>query len=365
MVDGRSTDDTRARATGYPRVRVLDNPARMQSAALNIGLHNAVGDIIVRVDGHCVIEPDYVARCVEALEQTGAAMVGGAMAPDASTPVQEGIAAAMASRFGAGPARFHVGGDPGWVDTVYLGAYRRAAALAIGGYATDVGVNEDAEARPPSPGHRWGVVRSVDPLPVHTQGFAIGCRPPVLPLRTLPRCHGQAAPALPEGSSARCPRIGGRAGVRASAPSDARVVRVGGRPRHGGRRRPRRNATHDVLARAARDAHLLGGRVLAGLGWRPAASSGAGVVDLSRRRRDVNVTEGSSPGRVRFGPEIFRIQRHGGVSRYVVEVHRGLLARGVDSGIVAGLHRSAMLDGVRAVSGRNVDRIRPTRLVRP
>ena len=51
----------------------------------------------------------------------------------------------MRSRLGAGPARFHRGGPAGWVDTVYLGAYRVADARAVGGYAEDVGVNEDAE----------------------------------------------------------------------------------------------------------------------------------------------------------------------------------------------------------------------------
>jgi glycosyltransferase involved in cell wall biosynthesis len=145
VVDGRSTDATRELAGARPGVRVLDNPARMQAAALNVGLDAAVGEVVVRVDGHCRIAPDYVEACVSALERTGAAMVGGAMTPEASGPVQEGIAAAMASRVGAGPARFHVGGAGGWVDTVYLGAYRLADARAVGGYATDVGVNEDAE----------------------------------------------------------------------------------------------------------------------------------------------------------------------------------------------------------------------------
>jgi glycosyltransferase involved in cell wall biosynthesis len=56
--------------------------------------------------------------------------------------------------------------------------------------------------------------------------------------------------------------------------------------------------------------------------------------------------------RVRFGPEIFRIQARGGVSRYVVEVHRELVAAGVDSVIEAGWHTSAVLDGVPRVEGR-------------
>jgi glycosyltransferase involved in cell wall biosynthesis len=144
VVDGGSSDTTRELAA-HRGALVLENPRRIQAAALNIALDAAAGDVFVRVDGHCVIADDYVDRCVEALGSTGAAMVGGGMTPVASGWLQEGIAAAMASPVGAGPARFHVGGRAGWVDTVYLGAYRTADARAVGGYAEDVGVNEDAE----------------------------------------------------------------------------------------------------------------------------------------------------------------------------------------------------------------------------
>lgn len=145
VIDGGSTDRTRELAVGNPRLRLLDNPRRIQAAALNVALAEANGEVFVRLDGHCEIEPDYVARVVEALERTGAAMVGGGMRPVASGWLGSGIAAAMISPLGAGPARFHVGGAAGWVDTVYLGAYRTGLAGEVGGYAEDVGVNEDAE----------------------------------------------------------------------------------------------------------------------------------------------------------------------------------------------------------------------------
>ncbi len=147
VADGRSTDRTRDVALEFSGVRVVDNPKRAQSAGLNRALEAAHGEITVRVDGHCVLADDYVECCVEALEATGAAMVGGGMtpAPSGASATQRGIASAMASRLGAGPARFHVGGKPGWVDTVYLGAFRTNDANAAGGYAEDVGVNEDAE----------------------------------------------------------------------------------------------------------------------------------------------------------------------------------------------------------------------------
>lgn len=145
VVDGGSTDRTRDLAARRPGVRVVDNPRRIQAAALNIALTEAKGEVLVRVDGHCLVAVDYVERCVEVLSSTGAAMVGGSMAPVGRSARQRGIAAAMSSRIGAGPARFHTSGPAGWVDTVYLGAYRVAAALEAGGYAEDQAVNEDAE----------------------------------------------------------------------------------------------------------------------------------------------------------------------------------------------------------------------------
>jgi succinoglycan biosynthesis protein ExoA len=145
VADGGSTDATRSLVQRRPGVRLLDNPRRIQAAALNIALAEAKGEVFVRVDGHCVVAADYVERCVRALELTGAAMVGGAMTPVAEGALQRGIASAMTSGIGAGPARFHTGGPSCAVDTVYLGAFATKVGREVGGYAEDVGVNEDAE----------------------------------------------------------------------------------------------------------------------------------------------------------------------------------------------------------------------------
>jgi glycosyltransferase involved in cell wall biosynthesis len=146
VADGGSADRTREIAAAHPLVRIVDNPGRIQAAGLNAALAQVAGQLVVRVDGHCVLAPDYVERCVESLRSSGAAMVGGAMIPaEGSGWAGRTIALAMRSRLGAGPARFHVGGAPGWVDTVYLGCYPAELARRKGGYRLDVGVNEDAE----------------------------------------------------------------------------------------------------------------------------------------------------------------------------------------------------------------------------
>lgn len=148
LADGGSTDRTQEIVAGYAdrdqRVRVVDNPGRLQSAGLNRALAVARGSIVVRLDGHSFIGADYVARCVELLASTGADVVGGRMVARAGHgPTAKGIEMAMSRRWAAGPARFHHPGAGGFVETVYLGTFRRDVLERVGGWSQDVGVNED------------------------------------------------------------------------------------------------------------------------------------------------------------------------------------------------------------------------------
>lgn len=146
VADGGSSDETREIAAGFDRVIVVDNPRRTRPAGLNVAITCASGEVIVRVDARTRLAPDYVERCVAALRTSGAAMVGGPMRYSTTAAAERGIAAAMLSRLGAGPAEFRrLGGVPRFVDTVYLGAYRSEVIAALGGYDERSGGNEDAE----------------------------------------------------------------------------------------------------------------------------------------------------------------------------------------------------------------------------
>jgi hypothetical protein len=105
---------------------LVDNPGLIVSSGLNCALRAARGEIIVRVDGHTVIEPDYVRRCVDELEATGADNVGGMMVGVGNRPFARAVALATSCRFGVGGARFHYSDKREWVDTVYMGAWRRS-----------------------------------------------------------------------------------------------------------------------------------------------------------------------------------------------------------------------------------------------
>lgn len=151
VVDGMSTDDTRdiverlrSQYTSLS-IKVLDNPALIVPAGINRGLQVARGDVIVRVDGHTEIAPDYVRQCVAALKNSGADNVGGKMTAVGKTQFGKTVALATSTPFGVGGARFHYSDQEEWVDTVYLGAWPREVFQRIGFFDEELVRNQDDE----------------------------------------------------------------------------------------------------------------------------------------------------------------------------------------------------------------------------
>ena len=117
-----------------PTVVVVDNPSGRTAAGLNAALQISQGEVIVRLDGHAQLPLDYISNAVATLAATGAVNVGGVMAAEGITEFEESVAGAMRSPLGVGASRFHTGGAPGEVDTVYLGVFLRSALIAINGF---------------------------------------------------------------------------------------------------------------------------------------------------------------------------------------------------------------------------------------
>nr|WP_026415644.1 glycosyltransferase family 2 protein [Actinomadura oligospora] len=130
----RTEEIARELAASDQRIRVVSNPTGRTPQGLNIAIRASQYSIIVRVDGHSLLPPDYVRAAVETMEQTGADNVGGIMAAEGVTPFEQAVARAMTSKLGVGNARFHTGGEPGEVETVYLGTFRRSALERVGFY---------------------------------------------------------------------------------------------------------------------------------------------------------------------------------------------------------------------------------------
>jgi glycosyltransferase involved in cell wall biosynthesis len=192
-VDGMSDDGTRDiladYASRHPALRLLDNPARITPAALNRGIREARGELVVRLDAHARLAPDYISQCVAWAESSGADNVGGRMRtlPRGSGLVAEAIALALGHPFGVGNSAFRTNAAPRtnaaeprtnaaaprtnaaaprtnaaaprtnaaaprtnaaaprWVDTVFGGCYRRGILERVGEFNERLPRGQDLE----------------------------------------------------------------------------------------------------------------------------------------------------------------------------------------------------------------------------
>jgi succinoglycan biosynthesis protein ExoA len=150
VADGNSDDDCveRLRAAAWSaglNLRVIDNPAGWVSPGLNACIRHARGDLIVRLDCHSRYPADYLRRCAELSEQTGAWNVGGRLVPTGTTPTERAVACAMDSPFGGiGWTRAAADG-PVSTDTVTFGAFRPEAFEHAGFFDETLVRNQDDE----------------------------------------------------------------------------------------------------------------------------------------------------------------------------------------------------------------------------
>jgi len=153
IADGMSTDRTRERVADYQAdhpeldIQVVDNPGRIIPSALNCAIQAARGRFIVRLDAHSKPYPDYVERCVTALEDGLGENVGGIWEIRPRRPgwQAETIAAAAAHPLGAGDALYRHARKAAYVDTVPFGAFKRELLALVGFFDETLLTNEDYE----------------------------------------------------------------------------------------------------------------------------------------------------------------------------------------------------------------------------
>jgi len=152
FVDGMSKDRTREIIASYlpqcPYLRVLDNPQQIVPPAMNIGIREAKGDIIIRLDAHAFFPVNYFSELVKNLVELKADNVGGVCRtlPVSDTVVCKSIANVLSSSFGMGNSHFRVGAkDVMEVDTVPFGCFHRELFDRIGYFDEELIRNQDDE----------------------------------------------------------------------------------------------------------------------------------------------------------------------------------------------------------------------------
>ena len=152
VVDGMSEDGTRKVIGEYTKkylfIKVLDNPKKISPCALNIGIKNAKGEIILIMDAHAACQNNYISRCVKYLYEYNVDNVGGTMVtlPKTEGFMGKAIVKVLTSCFGVGNADFRTGvNQPKETDTVFGGCYRREVFDKIGYFNENLVSSQDMD----------------------------------------------------------------------------------------------------------------------------------------------------------------------------------------------------------------------------
>ena len=151
VADGGSRDATCERVAAIaardPRVRLVGNPHRVQSAALNQVARSAAGQAqwLIRADAHAAYPPGFVARVIATLRRTGADAVVVPMDSTGQGCIGRAIAWVSDTPVGSGGSAHRGGRRAGWIDHGHHAGWNLASYLAAGGYDESFSHNEDAE----------------------------------------------------------------------------------------------------------------------------------------------------------------------------------------------------------------------------
>lgn len=153
IADGLSEDGTQAAIVDFQNshpdlmVRVVENTARSIPSAINCAIQASQGEFIIRMDAHSRPLPNYVERCLAALQAGLGENVGGVwqIEPGGKSWIAESVAVAAAHPLGVGDAGYRIGAKASLVDTVPFGAFHRSLITRVGSFDETLLSNEDYE----------------------------------------------------------------------------------------------------------------------------------------------------------------------------------------------------------------------------
>lgn len=156
IIDGMSRDRTRAIIATYiqryPFIRLIENPQQFIPQALNIGIRQAAGDILVRIDAHSRYDARYLRECVAALTEYGADNVGGRwiIVPRDNHLMGQAICHAISCSFGIGNAYYRLANadaltEPVWGEVSAYFCCRKAVFQTIGLFDEHILRSEDID----------------------------------------------------------------------------------------------------------------------------------------------------------------------------------------------------------------------------
>ena len=138
VIDGKSIDNTKKIVLSLinidSRIFLIENPYIFQSFAINIGIKNAQGLWVMRLDAHSYYPNNYLCDLYNTAIETNADNCGGQLItkPGGGSYVAALVQALTTHPFGVGDSGFRTGVKEGEVDTVPFGFFKREIFEKIG-----------------------------------------------------------------------------------------------------------------------------------------------------------------------------------------------------------------------------------------
>ena len=149
IIDGGSADGTteiiQEWTKKYNNIKLFKNSNKYVPYALNIGIKQCKGDVIIRIDAHSDYSPDYFEKILQTFEETGADIVGGPYLTKSESNFQEAVAKAISNPFGIGDSKAHNPDFKGYADSVPYGAWKKELFDEIGWFDERLVRNQDDE----------------------------------------------------------------------------------------------------------------------------------------------------------------------------------------------------------------------------
>lgn len=154
IIDGMSTDKTRELLKPYIErysyIRLLENPRHTAPCAMNIGIREAKGEYICRIDAHSVFPVNYISALLHYTQELPDASNVGCVCktlPANDSPQARAIAIACSHPFGVGNNTFRTATIDSITetDTVPFGFWRKTLFERIGMFDEELIRNQDDE----------------------------------------------------------------------------------------------------------------------------------------------------------------------------------------------------------------------------
>ena len=154
IVDGISTDNTKEKINEVlkeyennktAKVTILENEKKILASGWNLGIKEAKGKYVIRIDAHAKASNNFISKSLETIEKLpeDVGTVGGRLTSVSLKGGNEIIEKVLSSPFGIGNSKFRYSNEAGYVDTVAFGLYKKEIFNKVGYFDETLERNQD------------------------------------------------------------------------------------------------------------------------------------------------------------------------------------------------------------------------------